>query len=102
MGIDQGSRRCAPHQGPRTVQSQIEFGRTNFRFAECSMSIGLHPCSAVKILPTLEGFFCQALAHFRRRASSRTTRHIIKSQRAMAVALTKHAALAYIADNQAR
>jgi len=41
MGIDQGSRRCAPHQGPRTVQSQIEFGRTNFRFAECSMSIGL-------------------------------------------------------------
>jgi hypothetical protein len=23
------------------VQSQIEFGRTNFRFAECSMSIGL-------------------------------------------------------------
>ena len=32
----------------------------------------------------------------------RTTRHIIKSQRAMAVALTKHAALAYIADNQAR
>jgi hypothetical protein len=56
----------------------------------------------VKILPTLDGFFCQALAHFRRRASSRTTRHIIKSQRAMAVALTKHAALAYIADNQAR
>jgi hypothetical protein len=98
MGIDQGSKRCAPHQGPRTVQSQIEFGRTNFRFAECSMSIGLqallggeNPSNAGRV------FFVR---HWRIFAAA--PRHITKSQRAMAVALAKHAALAYVADNQAR
>jgi len=102
MGIDQGSRRCAPHQGPRTVQSQIEFGRTNFRFAECSMSIGLQALLGGENPSNAGRVFCQALAHFRRRASSRTTWHITKSQRAMTVALTNDAALAYVADNQAR
>jgi hypothetical protein len=64
---------------------------------ECSMSIGLQALLGGENPSNAGRVFCQALAHFRRRASLRTTR-----QRAMAVALTKHAALAYVADNQAR
>jgi hypothetical protein len=78
------------------VQSQLNSGEQISGSPECSMSIGLEALGGEN--PSNAGrVFCQALAHFRRRASSRTTR-----QRAMAVALTKHAALAYVADNQAR